>query len=113
MLRLAKRYLPRETVQMMYRSLIEPYFRYCCPVWGSASSTNLQRWQKLQTRAARIVTDSHYDAHSQPLIKELGWLTIKQLIDPGTVKIVDKALHNEAPKYLRELFHKLSDIQNK
>ena len=43
MLRLAKRFLPLETVQMMYRSLIEPCFRFCCPIWGSESSTNLQR----------------------------------------------------------------------
>ena len=113
MLRLAKRYLPLEAVQMMYRSLIEPYFRCCCPIWGSASSTNLRRLQKLHNRAARIVTDSPYDAHSEPLIQELGWLTIKQLIDTETVKIVYKALHNEAPKYLKELFHRLSDIQNR
>ena len=69
MLRLAKRYLPLETVQMMYIRLIEPYFRYCCPIWGSASSTNLQKLQKLQNRAARIVIDSPYDAHSAPIIK--------------------------------------------
>ena len=65
MLRLAKRYLPLGTVQMMYRSLIEPYFRYCCPSWGSADSTNLQRLQELQNRAARIVTDSPYDTQSR------------------------------------------------
>ena len=112
MLRLAKQYLPLEAVQMMCRNLIEPYFRYCCPIWGSASRTNLQRLQKLQTRAARIVTDSPYYAHSEPLIKKLGWLTIKQLVDTETVKIVHKALHNEAPRYLKELFHRLSDIQN-
>ena len=76
MLRLAKHYLSLEIVQMMYRSLIEPYFRHCCPVWGSENSMNLQRLQKLQNRAARIVTDSPYDAHSEPLLKELGWLTI-------------------------------------
>ena len=34
MLRLAKCYLPLETIQMNHRSLIEPYLRYCCPVWG-------------------------------------------------------------------------------
>ena len=113
MLRLAKRYLPLETVQMMYRSLIEPYFRCCCPIWGSASSTNLRRLQKLQNRTLRIVTGSPYDAYSKPLIKELGWLTIKQLIDTETVKIVYKALHNEAPKYLQGLFHRLSDMQNR
>ena len=98
---------------MMYRSLIEPYFRYFCPIRGGASSSNLQKLQKLQNGAARIVTDSSYDAHSEPLIKKLGWLTINQLIDTETEKIVDKALHNEAPEYLKELFHRLSDIQNK
>ena len=98
---------------MIYRSAIEPYFRYCCPIWGSASSTNLQRLKILQNRAARIVTDSLYDAHSEPLIKKLGWLTIKQLIHSETVKIVYKAPHNKAPKYLKELFHRLSDIQNR
>ena len=39
-LRLAKRYLPLETVQIMYRSLIEPYLRFCCLAWGSANSKN-------------------------------------------------------------------------
>ena len=43
MLRLARHCLPLKTMQMMYKSLIEPYFRYCSPVWGSASTTNLQR----------------------------------------------------------------------
>ena len=80
---------------------------------GSANSTNLQRLQKLQNRAAGIVTDSPYDAHLEPLTKELDWLTIKQLIYTETVKIVYKALHNEAPDYLKELFHRLSDTQNR
>ena len=113
MLRLAKHYLPLETVQMMYRSLLEPYFRYCCPVRGSASSTNLNKLQKLQNRAARIVTNSPYDAHSEPLMKELDWLTIKQLIDTETVKVIYKALHNEAPEYVKEIFHRLSDTQSR
>ena len=64
MLLLAKRYLPLEAVQMMHRSLIEPYFRYYSPVWGSANNNNLQRLQKLQNQAARIVTDGPYDTHS-------------------------------------------------
>ena len=33
-LRYAKQYLPPATIETMYRSLVEPYFRYCCPVWG-------------------------------------------------------------------------------
>ena len=59
----------------------------------------------------RNVTDSPYDAHSEPLINKLSWLATKQLIDTEAVKIAYKALHNEAP--LKELFHRLSDIHNR
>ena len=44
-------------------------------------------------------------------MKELHWLTIKQLIDTETVKIIYKVLHNEAPEYVKEIFHRLSDTQ--
>ena len=30
----AKQYLPPATIETMHRSLVEPYFRYYCPVWG-------------------------------------------------------------------------------
>ena len=32
MLRYFKQYLPIKSVQTMYKSLVEAYFRYCCPV---------------------------------------------------------------------------------
>ena len=34
MLRYANQYLPPPTIETMYKILVEPYFRYCCPVWG-------------------------------------------------------------------------------
>ena len=33
MLKYSKRYLPNENLNILYRNLIEAYFRYCCPVW--------------------------------------------------------------------------------
>ena len=113
MLRYAKRYLPLVIVQAMYKSLVEPHFRYCCPVWGAAGITVLQKLQKLQNRAARIVTNSPYEAHSQPLIQKLGWPTIQELIESETGEVVYKALLNEAPDYLKGLFHRLSDTQSR
>ena len=110
MLRYAKRYLPLTTIQSMYRSLIEPYFRSCCSVWGVCSTTALNRLQKLQNRAARIATSSPYDASSQPLLKELGWPTVKELIETETARIVFRSINEEAPNYLTALFDRLSDI---
>ena len=57
--------------------------------------------------------NSPYDAHSQTLIQNLGWPTIKELIDLETAKVVYKALQNEAPDYLKGLFHRLSDTQSR
>ena len=113
MLQYVKQYLPLKIVQKMYTSLIEPYFRYCCPVWDCAGTTTLQKLQKLSNRAARIATNSCYNALSEPLMEELGWLTIEQLIKLETVKFVCKALHNETPRYMKEMFHKLSDTQSR
>ena len=97
----------------MYTSLIEPYFRYCYSVWGCARTTILQKLKKLQNRAGRIATNSCYDAPSEQLIQELSWLNIEQLIKLQTVKVVYKTLHNEAPHYMKELIHKLSDTRSR
>ena len=31
----ARRFLPRDTLRMLYLGLVEPHFKYCCSVWGS------------------------------------------------------------------------------
>ena len=81
MLRYSKQYLPIKSVQTMYKSLIEPYFRYCCPVWGVCGITAPDKLQKLQNRAARIVTNSpSYNASAFPIIRKLGWQTVNDLI---------------------------------
>ena len=69
MLRFSKK--PIVTVQKMYRILVEPYFRYSCPVWGVAGSNAINRLQKFQNRAARIVTNSACDASALPIIRNL------------------------------------------
>ena len=57
-LRYAKQYLPPATIETMYRSLVEPYFRYCCQVWGNTGVSITGKLQKLQNRAAKLITNS-------------------------------------------------------
>ena len=61
-LRYAKQYLPPATIETMYRSLVEPYFRYCCLVWGNAGLSIIGKLQKLQNPAAKLITNSPFDA---------------------------------------------------
>ena len=100
----AKTFLGLETLKNLYTGIVEPHFRYCCSVWDCAGSTELNQLQKLQNRAARILTNSSFDTPSRPLIDQLGWKTIEQLVASESKRMVFKSLHELAPQYLCHRF---------
>ena len=59
-LKKVKPFLNSENSDTLYRSIIEPYFSYCCLVWDSIDDTLGNSLQRLQNRAARIVTGAAY-----------------------------------------------------
>ena len=107
-LKYAKKLLPQETLSHIYKGIIEPYFHYCCSVWASCGEARRLALQKLQNRAARIVTNSSYDAHADALIQKLKWPAIADLIKRETAAQVYKSLNGLTPTYLsdscKELF---------
>ena len=105
----SKKYLPSDVLNKMYRGIVEPHLSYCCSVWGCCSESKLDVLQKIQNRAARIVTGSPYDASAAPIIQNLGWSTISNLVRKETATLTYKSLNSLAPDYLRKLFAKCSD----
>ena len=57
----------QDILKTLYLTLIQPYFQYCNIIWGGASHFALSRLIVLQKRAVRLITYSHYRAHSCPL----------------------------------------------
>ena len=57
----------------IYNSLVQPHFDYCSVVWGNCNKTLSRKLQKLQNRAARMLTSPSYDANADDLIARLGW----------------------------------------
>ena len=90
----------------MYGSKDEPYLRYCCTAWGCCTETDLKRLQILQNRAARIVTNNAYDAHSLPLIEGLDWLAVKELIRFETATAVFKSVNQLCPDYMAQMLQR-------
>ena len=107
MLKYSKRYLLKENLLMLYINHIEPYFR------GSCTAYALDKLQNLQNRAARIVKNSPCGTSALHLIKNLGWLTIKELIDFETSKMVYKSLNAIAPDNLRNHFQSVSEATDR
>ena len=69
-------FLPESSLRLLYFSIVEPHFRYCCSVRGCSGSNTLSELQKLENRATRILTNSAFDASSSPIIRNIGWMKI-------------------------------------
>ena len=68
-------------LRTLYFSLVYPYLCYCVGVWGSTYPSNpLKRVVTLQKRAIRIISRSKFDAHTDPLFKELNMLKLDSII---------------------------------
>ena len=97
--------LPLEILLNVNHSLIQPHFDYCNTVWGNCSENLSSNLQKLQNRAARVLTFSNYDRSTSELFQNLKWLT---LVHQGVVSkaiMMHSIVNNTAPEYLiRVLF---------
>ena len=71
-----KRIRPTITLDVankIYKAIIQPHIDYCSTVWEGLGVTLLDKIQKLQNRAARIITQSNYYTSASNLLEELGW----------------------------------------
>ena len=88
----------------MYTALIQPHFDYCCSVWDELGGRLATKLQKLQNRAARVITRSSYDADAGALLTllQLDNLSIRR--KKIKAQLMFKILKGNAPSYLKSLF---------
>lgn len=94
-----KHFLPLPTKKLIYNSLIASHINYGILVWGYT----LGRLEKLQKKAVRIITLSKYNAHSEPILKKLKLLKLRDILDLQTLKFYFKFKHDLLPVYLLKL----------
>ena len=97
-------FVPVNTLMTIFNSLVQPHFNYCCEVWDSCCNTLAVKLQKLQNRAARVLTFSGYDASADPLIEILGWQKLESQRSFHKAVMVYKSLNGLAPEYMRSMF---------
>ena len=93
-----------ETLLYIYNALVQPHFDYCSVVWGNCNKSLSIKLQKLQNRAARILTSSSYDANVDDLFVRLGWQKLILQRELKTADMVYKSLNGLAPDYLKSMF---------
>ena len=76
-----RNFIPQESPLLLYRTLIEPYFRYCSIVWGKLSENRKDRLRTLHNKAARTIAGVRYEeADHNILLANFGWLNVRNLI---------------------------------
>ena len=72
------KYIPRSVLTQIYVTYIRPYFDYCDILYdGHITKDDELRLERLQTRAARLVTGTPFRTPSDKLRRELGWDSLK------------------------------------
>ena len=69
----------QEALKTIYYSLVQPYFDYCNVVWdGDCSKTRADKLQKLQNRAAWIITRADYSIRTSDVLNSLEWPNLEE-----------------------------------
>ena len=97
-------FISESTALQIYQALILPHFDYCCPVWDELSVTLSEKLQKLQNRAARVITRSSYDTSASILLNRLNWDNLSTRRKKLKAMLMFKIIKGLSPAYLQDLF---------
>ena len=111
-LRRVSHFIPFDTRVNMYNALVMPYFYYCGAVWGNINKGLAVKLQKLQNRAAGILTFSNYDVRLSVLLDELGWERLENVRLKQLAVTMYKIHNNLSPSYLRRIFTNTSNVHS-
>ena len=103
-LRQARPFVDLKTAKTIYNSLIEPLFDYCDVVWDTIGAVPSTRLQKLNNRAARVITQTGYEVRSSDIRNQLGWSTLDERRQNHKSIMMYKVLNGIAPAYLKRYF---------
>ena len=104
--------LTTPVLSTILNSLIFSKLFYCSTVWTGTSKQNLQKLQLVQNFAAHVLTDTKKFDHISPVLRELGWPSIKdQLLVRDTTQVY-KIVNGLTSLYLSSKLSKQSDAHH-
>ena len=95
--------LDENSARLVVHALVTSRIDYCNSLLFGLPNTLLKRIQKLQNKAARLVTNTKTREHITPVLKSLHWLPVEFRIKFKMACLAYKCIHGTAPPYLSSL----------
>jgi len=79
-LRTAKKHFSKHCLLAIYYTLLHCHITYALPIWSCTTESLLKNIYTKQKMAVRIITGAKFNAHTEPLFKEINLLPLPKLI---------------------------------
>ena len=90
MLRSTKNFLTLKARKAVYYTLFHSHLIYCLPIWSCTTASSTNCLVTMQKKAVRIVNSSNYNAHTEPIFKNLRILPFSKLVSFFNLQIMQK-----------------------
>ena len=107
-----KHFLPVYIMKTLYSSLIASQLQDCTLLWANTHVTNIRKLQLLQKKAIRIITSSHYIAHTDPLFSTTKLLILGELYKYQLGIFMHKVTHCQLPQNMSSMFLRTDNIHS-
>ena len=88
----------------VYKAITLPHFDYCSLVWDIGNTYSLEKIQKMQNRAARVITGKSYDVRSKDILQELSWQPLMDRWGNNKAIFMHKVANGEYLENISNLF---------
>ena len=97
-LRSVKNTLNKTSLQLLYNSIFHCHLLYSIQIWScSSNNNNINELFKLQKAAVRIISNAKYNAHTEPLFKNLNILPLPDLISFSKLQFMQQFSQKSLP----------------
>ena len=108
-----KHLLDRKTLLLVINSFVFSKLQYCSTVWSNTSNSNIDKLQKVQNFAGRIILGLRKYDHISDGLRSLKWLPIREKLILNDATMMHKCINKLVPDYLADMFRLRSQIHSR